>query len=588
MIKLFKHLKPKDWLLIACATVLIGLQVYLDLSIPAYMSSITELIQSQTNTLPEIKAIGIKMVGASLGSVVSAIIVGYIAASISSSFGYTLRDKLYGKVNDFTMHDVGQFSIPSLITRTTTDTSQVQLFVAIGLQIIIKAPILAIASLSRILNQSWQWSLLISVGILFLLAVILIIVIFAIPRFNRVQKLTDNINRILRESLTGISVVRAYNAESYQEEKFEQASTTLSDNNLVGTRIVGLLQPSLNFTMSMLSIGIYWIGAFLIFDVNGLQAQQALFSDMVVYASYALQVIAAFMLLSILFVILPRVKVSAKRISEVLDAPISMADGALDVTSTKSQGTLRFENVSFTYPKAAQPALSNINFSVNQGETIAFIGATGSGKTTLINLIPRLYDVTEGRVFVDDVDVRSYTLESLYERIGYVSQKAMLFSGSIESNLNFGTSRNHTIDADTLDLALQTSQASEFVSRKENGIQSRVAQLGTNFSGGQKQRLNIARAIARQPEILIFDDSFSALDYQTDKTIRQQLQAHAQNVTKVIVAQRIGTIIDADQIVVLDKGRMVGIGKHAELLQSCSIYRDIAASQLSKEELENA
>lgn len=586
MIKLFKKLKKRDWFLIAVAVVLIAVQVVLDLSIPEYMTEITSLVQTNEDVVNQIQSIGFKMIASSLGSVILAVIVGYIAANISASLGRTTRQALFEKVNEFTTHDVGQFSIPSLITRTTTDSTQIQLFIAIGLQIAIKSPLLAIASISRIIDHSWQWTALIASGILFLLVIILIIVVFAIPKFNKVQKLTDNINRIMRESLTGINVVRAYNAESYQEKKFEKASSDLAENNLFGTRVVGLLHPSLNFAMSVMSIGIYWIGAYLI---NGLSASDQLvqFSNMVVYSAYALQIIASFMLMSILLVLLPRVKVSANRINEVLDAPISMENGTINNNVSNYQGIVEFKDVCFTYPDNTQPALKNINFTINKGETLAIIGATGSGKTTLVNLIPRLYEVTSGSVYVDGVDVNDYYEESLYSKIGYVSQKAMLFSGTVADNIDFGQTFNDKITEERITDALELCQSANFVLNKPEGIQSPVAQLGTNFSGGQKQRLSMARAIARDPEILIFDDSFSALDYQTDQKIRQQLNQDFKETTKIIIAQRIGTILDADQIIVLENGEMVGHGKHSELLKTCSVYQEIAKSQLSKEELED-
>lgn len=586
MIKLFKKLKKRDCFLIAIVIVLIAIQVVLDLSIPEYMTEITSLVQTNEDVVNQIQRIGFKMIASSLGSVILAVIVGYIAANISASLGRTIRQALFEKVNEFTTHDVGQFSIPSLITRTTTDSTQIQLFIAIGLQIAIKSPLLAIASISRIIDHSWQWTALIASGILFLLVIILIIVVFAIPKFNKVQKLTDNINRIMRESLTGINVVRAYNAESYQEKKFEKASSDLAENNLFGTRVVGLLHPSLNFAMSVMSIGIYWIGAYLINDLSA-PDQLVQFSNMVVYSAYALQIIASFMLMSILLVLLPRVKVSANRINEVLDAPISMENGSINNNVSNYEGIVEFKDVCFTYPDNTQPALNNINFTISKGETLAIIGATGSGKTTLVNLIPRLYEVTSGSIYVDGVNVNDYYEESLYSKIGYVSQKAMLFSGTVADNIDFGQTFNDKITEKRITDALELCQSANFVLNKPEGIQSPVAQLGTNFSGGQKQRLSMARAIARNPEILIFDDSFSALDYQTDQKIRQQLNQDFKETTKIIIAQRIGTILDADQIIVLENGEMVGHGKHSELLKTCSVYQEIAKSQLSKEELED-
>lgn len=586
MIKNLKYLRPKDWLTLVIAFVLILFQVRMDLTIPEHMSEITQLVQTPGTQLGQIVSTGGSMLLASLLSVVSSILVGYLAAKLAASLGRELRFGLFEKVQDFSMEEINRFSTASLITRSTNDVTQVQAFIAIGLQVLIKSPILAIAAIKKIAGKSWQWSALIGGGIIFLLAVIILIVIIAIPKFKKVQDLTDDINRITREGLTGIKVVRAYNAEDYQEAKFEEASNNLAENNLFATRVLSFLQPSLNLAMSSISLGIYWLGAFII-QAAALTDRLTIFSDMVVFSSYALQIIAAFMLMSILFMFLPRASVSARRVNEVLDTEPVMTEGTVTENNLKTKGKIEVKNVSFKYPDAENYVLHDISFTANPGETVAFIGSTGSGKSTLINLIPRFYDTTEGDIIIDGVNVKDYGTENLYNKIGYVPQRAVLFSGTIASNIDFGKRENGIITDEDIDLALDISQGKEFVDALPEGTAAPVAQLGTNLSGGQKQRVAIARAVARDPDILIFDDSFSALDYKTDYLVRQGLEEHSKDATTLIVAQRIGTIMDADQIVVLDEGKMVGIGTHKELLKDCDVYREIAQSQLTEEELAN-
>ncbi|MGY3750168.1 ABC transporter ATP-binding protein [Vagococcus acidifermentans] len=585
MIKNLKYLRKKDWITLIFVVALILLQVQLDLTIPEYMSKITMLVQTPGSKVSQITSTGGKMLLISLGSVASSVIVGYLAAKLAASLGRELRFAIFNKVQDFSMEEINRFSTPSLITRSTNDIAQVQLFIAVGLQVLIKSPILAIVAIDKIAGKSWQWSALVGGGIIFLLVVILLIVFIAIPKFKKVQELTDDINRITRESLTGIKVVRAYNAEDYQEEKFEKASANLAQNNLFATRVLSFLQPSLNFAMSSISLGIYWLGAIIINNAAA-ENQLTIFSDMVVFSSYALQIIAAFMLMSILFMLLPRASVSAKRVNEVLYTKPTILDGAITDENLETKGKIQVKNVSFRYPEAEEYVLKDISFTAEPGETVAFIGSTGSGKSTLINLIPRFYDVSEGEILIDNVNVKDYNMEALNNKIGYVPQRAVLFSGSISSNVNFGNNGKDEISNSDIYTALEVAQGKEFVEKLPDGIDSFVAQLGTNLSGGQKQRVSIARAVARNPEILIFDDSFSALDYKTDSLVRQGLKKHTSGTTTLIVAQRVGTIMDADKIIVLNEGKVAGIGTHKELLKSCNIYYEIAKSQLTEEELD--
>lgn len=587
MIKNLKYLRARDWVALVLAFILILFQVRLDLLIPEYMSEITQTVQTPGSQITEILRTGGLMLAASFGSVAASIVVGYFTATMAAGLGKELRFALFEKVQSFSMEEMNHFSTPSLITRSTNDVQQVQIFIAIGLQVLIKSPILAIAAISKILDKSWQWSALIGGAVLFLFIVIIVIVIVAIPKFKKVQELTDNINRITREGLTGMKVVRAYNAEEYQENKFKQASDELATNNLFAVRTLSFLQPSLNFAMSSISLGIYWLGAIII--QNAAQSHKlTIFSDMVVFSSYALQIIAAFMLMSILFMFLPRASVSARRINEVLDTEPVIGSGPVTESHNETDTMVEMNGVSFKYPGAEEYVLKDISFNAKAGETVAFIGSTGSGKSTLVNLIMRFYDASDGAVLVDGVNVKDYELETLYDKMGYASQRAVLFSGDIESNVDFGERDIGDLTQEELATALNVSQASEFVDGLPDKEKSHVAQLGTNLSGGQKQRVSIARAIAKNPDVLIFDDSFSALDYRTDKLVRQGLSDEYTDATKIIVAQRIGTIMDADQIVVLDEGQMVGLGTHKDLLNTCTVYREIAESQLTEEEIANA
>lgn len=584
MLKNLKYLRKRDWFLLLVMVVLVLLQIVLDLRMPEYMSTITKLVQTPGTEVSDVLVNGISMLAVAFFSLVLSVVAGYLAAKFAASLGRELRFALFEKVQTFSMADTNRFSIPSLITRSTNDVTQVQVFLAVGLQVLIKSPILAIAAITKISSKSWQWSALVGAGIFLLLVVIILIVIIAVPKFKKVQILTDNINRIMREGLTGIQVVRAYNAEAYQEEKFEQASQELAGNNLFAIRVLSFLQPSLNFVMSTMSLGIYWLGAVLIQNAQ-LDDRLSLFSDMVVFSSYALLIIAAFVLMSILFMLFPKAAVSAKRVNEVLDTAPMIVDGNLTESPSQEKGKIEVRNVSFNYPDAEDYVLHDINFSVNPGETVAFIGSTGSGKSTLINLIPRFYEVSTGEILVDGVNVKEYQTEALYDKIGYVPQKSVLFSGSIASNIDLGSRKAGEITDKEIEEALEISQGKEFVDKLVDGIDSSVAQGGINLSGGQKQRISIARAIARKPEILIFDDSFSALDYHTDKLVRQGIKGQQPQPTTLIVAQRIGTIRDADQIIVLDEGALVGQGTHQELLLNCQVYREIAESQLIEEEL---
>lgn len=576
MLKLFRNLSKYDWLMALGSIGLIVLQVWLDLELPDYMQEITMLVQTPMSQMSDIVATGGKMLLCALASLFSSVLVSICVARIATNFGATLRLKLFDRVQAFSMEEIGGFSTASLITRSTNDITQVQMLLVMGLQVIVKAPIMAGWAIGKIADKSAQWTFSTAVAVGILLCMVAVVMIVVMPKFKKLQKMTDNLNRVTRENLTGIRVVRAYNAERYQEHKFQEANDELTQTHLFTQRSLATLMPSIGLLLNGLSLAIYWIGAYLIHNASGMD-KMVLFSNMVTFLSYAMQVVMSFMLLVVIFIILPRASVSAKRICEVLDTKPRILDGKK--TDGLSVGEVEFQNVSFCYPDAKEAAISNISFTAKKGETVAFIGATGSGKSTVINLIPRFYDATEGRVLVDGVDVREYALEALHAKLGYVSQKAVLFSGTIESNVAFGDNT----DADVLS-ALDIAQATEFVEQMPEGTRSHVAQGGSNLSGGQKQRVSIARAIARDPEILIFDDSFSALDYRTDRILRQALKS--KRATKLIVAQRIGTIRDADRIVVLDEGQVAGIGTHNELMQNCETYRQIAYSQLSKEELQ--
>ena len=585
MKKLIKDFSIKDICFIIICFLLIASQVWLELKIPDYMSNITRLVQTEGSTITEIIKQGIYMLTCAFGSLISAIIVGYLASYISSVFSTNLRSKIFRKVESFGTEEIKKFSTSSLITRTTNDVTQIEMFLSMGLQLMIKAPIMAFCAITKILNKSLQWSILTGVCVLILLTTIGILMMIVLPRFSKVQKLIDKVNGVIRENLSGIRVIRAFNAEEYQINRFEEVNTNLTNMQLFNQRCFAILMPIMNLVMNGLTLGIYFIGSILI-DNALIGEKLTIFSNMVVFTSYGMQVIMSFLMLAMIFMMLPRASVSAKRINEILDENVKIKDGNYDITP-KEIGTVEFKNVSFKYPDADEYLLKNISFKVNKGETIAFIGSTGSGKSTLINLVPRFYDATDGEVLVDGVNVKDYKLEQLHNIIGYVPQKAVMFTGTVKSNVSYGDNGKN-IDEDNIIKAVEVAQGKEFVEKMDKQYDSHIARGGTNVSGGQKQRLAIARAIARNPEIYIFDDSFSALDYKTDATLRHELKKHTKDATSMIVAQRIGTIIGSDKIVVLDKGECVGIGTHKELLQNCEVYKEIALSQLSKEELENA
>lgn len=584
MVKLFRYLKKREWLMAAVSLVFIISQVWLDLRLPEYMSEITVLVQTDGSTMSEILTAGAKMLGCALGSMAMAIITCYFASVIAASVSRRLQSELYHKVLSFSSEEMNHFSTASLITRSTNDVTQVQMIFAMGMQLMIKAPIMAVMAIIKIQNKgNWQWTTLTAGAVLLLLTVITLLMSYALPKFRKMQSLTDNLNRITRENLTGLRVVRAYNAENYQESKFTAANDEMTTNSLRVNRAMSIINPVMSLVMNGISLGIYWIGAYLI-ESAGMQDKLGIFSNMVVFSSYSMQVIMSFMMLAMIFVMLPRAQVSAKRILEVLQTAPTLKNGSRD-SENNLEGEIEFDHVSFRYPGADADMLEDITFTAHKGETIAFIGATGSGKTTLVNLIPRLYDVSKGSVKVDGVDVREYDLKKLRDKLGYVSQKAVLFAGDIRQNIRLGDNGKQQAADDEIRAALDIAQSSDFVGNIPEGIGGEVAQNGANFSGGQKQRLSIARAIARKPEIYIFDDSFSALDYKTDRVLRSRLKQESAGVTTLIVAQRIGTIMDADKIIVLDDGRAVGIGTHKQLLETCPVYQQIAASQLSKEEL---
>lgn len=580
MIKLFRYLRKKDWLFVCISLCFIVFQVWLDLRLPDYMAEITRLIQTPDSALSSVVWAGMKMLSCAILSMAAMFVVGYFVAQVAAGLSKRLREAVYDKVISFSMEEMGKFSTASLITRSTNDISQVQMVIAIGLQASVRAPIMAVWAITKIINKNLMWSAATGVAIAFLLVLIAVIFVLVVPGFQKMQTLTDNINRVARENLSGVRVVRAYNAEKYQEDKFEEANEELTSVNLFNQKIMALMSPVMTLISSGLTLSIYWIGVYLI-DKAALQDKITLFSDMIVFSSYAMQVIMSFMMLTFTFIILPRAIVSSKRINEVLDTKNRIMDGE-GCENTSETGTVEFRNVSFHYPDAADDIISDINFKANKGEMVAFIGATGSGKTTLINLIPRFYDVTGGEVLVDGVNVKKYKLSELRKKIGYAPQKALLFSGTIEENVCYGAD---TPDSERLNEALEISQAKEFVEKLTDNVKSKISQGAVNVSGGQKQRLSIARSLYNKPEILIFDDSFSALDYRTDKILRKELRERSKGSTSFIVAQRIGTIMEADLIIVLEEGRVVGQGKHKELLKSCPIYKEIAMSQLSEEEL---
>ena len=585
MLKLVKKLTKKQVLLIFISILFIAFQVWLDLKIPDYMNEITKYVQTKGSTVNDVLKPGLKMVICAFGSLFSSIVVGYFASYIAAAFSKKLRKEIFEKVGTFGMKEIKNFSTSSLITRTTNDVTQVGLLISMGLQVIIKAPIMAIWAITKIVGKSYQWSIATAGAILVLISLILVLVLIALPKFKKIQWLTDNLNRTTRENLTGIRVVRAFNAENYQQNKFEKANKELTDTYKFTAKIMALMSPVMTMIMSGLSLSIYFIGAYLINEANMLDKIN-LFSDMVVFSAYAMQVVMAFMMLTMIFILYPRASVAAKRITEVLDTEQSIKEGTKE--KGLETGTIEFKNVSFKYPDAEEYMLKDISFKVNKGETIAFIGRTGSGKSTVVNLIPRLYDVTDGEVLVDGINVKDYKEESLYDKIGYISQKAVMFRGTIEDNVSLGKKENKKASMKNIKNAIEIAQGKEFVEKLEDKYKFQLSEGGTNLSGGQKQRLSIARAIARDPEIYIFDDSFSALDYKTDYVLRNELNKHTKDKVVVIVAQRIGTIKDANQIFVIEDGRVVGHGKHKNLLKTCHEYKEIALSQLSKEEIENA
>ncbi len=586
MLKLLKNLTKKEWLFAVFCVILIVGQVWLELKIPDYMSEITVLVQTEGSEMSEIILNGGYMVLCALGSLIFAVGAGYFAAFIASEFSKNTRKQIFEKVENLDTEEIKNFQTSSLITRTTNDVTQIEMLIAMGLQLLVKAPITAVWAITKILNKGWQWSAVTGVAVLILLGVIITLMIIVIPRFKIVQKLIDKINGITRENLTGIRVVRAFNAEKYQEDKFDKVNNELTDLQLFNQKKFAVMMPVMYLIMYGLTLSIYFIGAGLI--QNSVLADKiTLFSNMIVFSSYAMQVIMSFLMLAMIFMILPRASVSAKRINEVLDTKQKIIPGTFDGES-KEKGTVEFKNVSFKYPDADEYVLENISFKVNQGETIAFIGSTGSGKSTLINLVPRFYDATEGEVLIDGVNVKEYKTEALNNKLGYVPQKAVMFAGTVNYNISYGDNGKGEITKEKIKDAAIVAQADEFIEKMDEQYETHIAQGGTNVSGGQKQRLAIARAIARDPEIYIFDDSFSALDYKTDAVLRKELKNYTKNATSLIVAQRIGTIMNADKIVVLDSGKCVGIGTHKELLKTCDVYKQIALSQLSKEELENA
>ena len=587
MFKLLKNINKKQWFFIMISFVLIIGQVWLELKMPDYMSEITVLVQSEGSSMKDILINGGYMLACAFGSLLSSIIVGYLISNISATFSMKVRKKIFNKVENLSMHEVKQFSTSSLITRTTNDITQVQMLIAMGLQLMIKAPITAIWAITKILNKSTEWSIITAIAVAVLLTTIGIIMIIVLPKFKIVQKLTDNLNNVTRENLTGIRVVRAFNAEKYQEDKFEGVNNSLTNQQLFNQKTFAILSPIMYLVMYFLTLSIYFVGSSLIKETV-LSNKLTMFGDMIVFSTYAMQIIMSFLMLAMIFMMVPRASVSANRINEVLDTEESIKDGSIDKETTKEKGTVEFKNVSFKYPDAKEYLLRNISFKAEEGQTIAFIGSTGSGKSTLINLVPRFYDATEGEVLVDGINVKEYTQEFLHNKIGYVPQKAVMFDGTVNTNIAYGENGKPEVTEKQIKKAIEVAQGKEFVEKMDNKYDTHIASGGTNVSGGQKQRLAIARAIARDPEIYIFDDSFSALDYKTDATLRKALKEHTKTSTSLIVAQRIGTIMNADKIIVLDNGKCVGMGTHKELLKSCKVYKQIALSQLSKEELENA
>ncbi len=584
MFKLLKNLRLKDIALIFLVVLLICFQVWLDLKLPDYMSEITRLVQTEGSEMSDILRNGVLMMLCALGSLAGAVAVGYLVANIAASFSKTVRKKLFTKVGDLGMGEIKKFSISSLITRTTNDITQVEMFLALGMQLLIKAPIIAVWAITKILDKSWEWSTATAITVVLLLSLVAIIMTIVVPRFKIIQKMTDRLNGVTRENMTGIRVVRAFNAEKYEEKKFGKANEKLTNEQIFSQKALSLFSPVIFFLMHILTVIVYVIGSYLINEAEAMD-KLTIFSNMVVFSSYATQVIISFLMLAVIFMMIPRAQVSAKRINEVMDTPLSIIEGDKEVRESPEMGTVEFRNVSFKYPDAEDYVLKDISFKAKRGQTIAFVGSTGSGKSTLVNLVPRFYDATEGEVLVDGVDVKEYKFFSLYNRLGYVPQKAVMMDGTVSSNVAFGENGEGKRSAMDVTNAIKVAQGTDFVEKMDKKYFTHIAQGGTNISGGQKQRLAIARAIARNPEIYIFDDSFSALDYKTDAALRKALKKHTKHATSLIVAQRIGTILNADQILVLEEGRCVGQGTHSELLKTCPVYRQIAESQLSPEEI---
>ena len=586
MVKLLKSLSKKDVIYALICILLVACHVWLELKVPDYMSGITRLVQTEGSKMADILEQGAYMIGCAFLSLICNIIVGYFAAIVASSFSATIRSKIFSKVQKMGMQEIKKFSTSSLITRTTNDVTHVEMVIGMGLQALVKAPIMAISAVFKILDKGFEWSMLVACCVAVLLFVVATLMIIVLPRFKVVQKLIDKLNGVTRENLSGIRVIRAFNAEKYQTEKFGKVNDELTKMQLFNQRCFEIMNPTMNLVMHGLTLGIYIIGAILI-QKAGMLDKITLFSNMVVFSSYGMHVIMSFLMLSLTFMLIPRAQISANRINEVLEAEISVIEGKFN-GKTKEVGTVEFRNVSFKYPEADEYVLKNISFMANKGETIAFIGSTGSGKSTLINLVPRFYDATEGEVLVDGVNVKEYKEEALNNKLGYVPQRAVMFTGSVKENVSYGDNGKKEITNEKIKEAIKVAQGKDFVEKMENKYDGHIARGGTNVSGGQKQRLAIARAIARDPEIYIFDDSFSALDYKTDAVLRSELKKYTKDATCLIVAQRIGTIINADKIIVLDQGECVGIGTHKELLKNCEVYKEIALSQLSEEELENA
>ena len=586
MFKLFNNLSTKDKIYVVICIVLIVFQVWLELKMPDYMSAITKLVQTEGSKMSDILEQGVYMLACAGGSLISAIIVGYFASLVASSFSATLRLKIFKKIQDFGIQEIKKFQTSSLITRTTNDVMQVEMLIGMGLQMMAKAPIMAVWAIMKILNKGLEWSILTAVCVAILLATVVTLMIIVMPRFQIVQKLIDKINGVTGENLSGIRVIRAFNAEKFQSDRFEEVNDKLTKTQMFNQRCFAVMMPIMNLVMHGLTLGIYIIGAILI-NKAGMLDKITLFSNMVVFSSYGMQVIMSFLMLALIFMMWPRAEISAKRINEVLDEEIAIKNGTF-TGDTKEKGTVEFKNVSFKYPDADEYLLKDISFTVKKGETVAFIGSTGSGKSTLINLIPRFYDVTDGEVLVDGVDVKEYDEAHLHNKIGYISQKAIMFTGTVSENVAYGDNGREKPTEEQIKKAIEVAQGTDFVEKMDKKYDAHIARGGTNVSGGQKQRLSIARAIARDPEIYIFDDSFSALDYKTDATLRKELKEYTKDATSMIVAQRIGTIINADKIIVLDKGRCVGQGTHKELLKNCEVYKEIALSQLSEEELASA